>query len=75
MKENSCNPSLNCSFKALMKIPTKEFITVSGYIYYISLPIKIQHIRNLPNFYLILKGHSLLIWSKKGLLQDIIRKE
>lgn len=76
MKENSYNPSTNCSFKALMKISIEGLTIVSGYIYYISLPIKIQHVRNLiTDFYLIFKGHSLLIYSKKGLLQDTRRRK
>lgn len=32
MKENSCNPSPNYSFKALMKIATEDS-TASGYVY------------------------------------------
>lgn len=76
MKENSYNPSTNCSFKALMKISIEGLTIVSGYIYYTSLPIKIQHVRNLiTDFYLIFKGHSLLIYSKKGLLQDTRRRK
>lgn len=76
MKENSYNPSTNCSFKALMKISIEGLTIASGYIYYISLLIKIQHVRNLiTDFYLIFKGHSLLIYSKKGLLQDTRRRK
>lgn len=32
MKENSCNPSPNHSFKALMKIATEDS-TAPGYVY------------------------------------------